>query len=125
MSDLLETLDPRFRPYAERFILHLRNHGYSVFVTSTYRSNKVQRGLYRDYLAGRRKLPAAPPGQSSHQRGLAFDALVNDYNPDLPLSSPTAAGQRLAGAIWERLGGRWGGRFSHPPDPVHFEARSG
>jgi LAS superfamily LD-carboxypeptidase LdcB len=104
----LSALDGRFRPYAERFILMLRYNGYQVQVTSTRRTRSQQRKLYREYVAGRRTLPAAPPGHSLHEAGLAFDAVI----------SPSA-GQSLAGSAWERLGGKWGGKS----DPVHFQAR--
>jgi len=107
-SASLGTLDPRFRPYAERFILMLGYNGFHTQLTSTRRSKKFQRYLYREYVAGRRTLPAAPPGHSMHELGLAFDLIVT---PE--------AGQPLAGQAWERLGGRWGGSR----DPVHFEAR--
>lgn len=104
----LAALDPSFRPYAERFIGMLRYNGYAVRVTSTRRSRAKQRRLYRKYLKGQSSLPAAPPGHSMHERGLAFDAVI----------SP-AAGQALAGSVWERLGGKWGGNA----DPVHFQPR--
>ena len=92
----------------------LQFNGYAVTVTRGRSSRATQKRLYRNFLAGKSKYPAAPPGHSLHERGLAFDMLV----------SPEA-GQRLAGEAWERLGGRWGGRFSSPPDPIHFEARMG
>lgn len=76
-------------------------------ITSTVRTHADQARLYRAWLArGKTGLPAAPPGRSNHQLGLAFD-MVADNLPGL-------------GALWESWGGKWGGRFN---DPVHFEAR--
>lgn len=80
-----------------------------AYLSSAVRSSKTQAALYADWVAGRRKLPAAPPGSSKHERGLAID-----------IGGLTASQQRQLGALWEGWGGRWGGRFSNP-DPVHFE----
>jgi LAS superfamily LD-carboxypeptidase LdcB len=64
--------------------------------------------LYRRYVAGQSKYPAAPPGRSYHNYGRAFD--VDDASP---------AQLAAMGQLWESWGGRWGGRFG---DPIHFEA---
>jgi LAS superfamily LD-carboxypeptidase LdcB len=84
-----------------------RANGHGLVVTSTRRSRTQQRRLYADYLAGKSKYPAAPPGSSAHELGRAFDAVIEPR-----------AWQDTYGALWERMGGRWGGRFG---DPVHFE----
>jgi hypothetical protein len=76
-------------------------------LTSTWRSPADQARLYEAFLRGEARYPAAPPGQSSHQFGRAFDYVA----PDEIL-------QQL-GALWESVGGRWGGRFG---DAIHFEA---
>lgn len=81
-------------------------NGLQPRITSVFRSRAVQARLYRNYLAGRSRWPAAPPGKSKHQYGLAFD-MVADNLPAL-------------GALWESWGGRWGGRFH---DDIHFELR--
>jgi hypothetical protein len=104
----LRTLEPDFRPIAAAFIRALERAGISVTVTSTRRSLDTQKKLYADYLAGRSKFPAAPPGQSTHGVGYAFD---------LHLTPPVYA---QAGRLWERIGLTWGGRFN---DPIHFDAR--
>jgi hypothetical protein len=65
--------------------------------------------LYRRFLAGQSRFPAAPPGNSAHELGLAFDLWVNDE------SQLTDLGQ-----VWESyFQGVWGGHFH---DPIHFEA---
>lgn len=91
------------RPYAQylyRVALYNQLH---PRVTSVYRSNQTQAILYARYRQGLTNLPAAPPGESKHQYGLAFD-MVTDDNASV-------------GALWQAMGGRWGGST----DPVHFE----
>jgi hypothetical protein len=73
-------------------------------VTSTFRSRSEQEALYRAFIArGRTGLPAAVPGQSTHEYGFAVDIVS---------SAPAALG-RLA----ECAGLKWAG----PADPVHFD----
>jgi hypothetical protein len=100
-------LVPELRPYAEALLNVLTEAGLAPTVTSTIRSTALQRRLYADYIAGRSKYPAAPPGSSAHEYGWAFDLSVND---DSYLAD--------AGDLWESWGGTWGGRFR---DPIHFE----
>ena len=71
-------------------------------VTSTLRSTSEQRRLFDRYQRGLSKFPAAPPGQSAHEYGLAFDLTCQD--------------QELAGRTWLEWGGFWS-----PADYVHFE----
>ena len=104
----LRSLDPKARPLAQAFVRALQRAGVKVVITSTRRSLDQQRKLYSNFLAGRSKYPAAPPGQSTHGLGLAFD---------LHLDPPLYA---EAGAIWESLGLTWGGRFK---DQIHFDFR--
>src|SRR5262249_33828017 len=82
-------------------------NGLQLRVTSTYRSEAEQSRLYSRMLQSAHRYPVAPPGDSAHQFGLAFDAIV------YPEEYLTALGQ-----LWESWGGIWGGRFQ---DPVHFE----
>lgn len=103
MSSSLTQLHPALRQYATAL---LRLGGARVKLTSVRRTRGVQAKLYRDYLAGRSKYPAAPPGRSMHELGRAFD-----------VTGPPALLKKL-GFIWESWGGRWGGRFG---DPIHFE----
>jgi hypothetical protein len=80
-------------------------HGMSI--TSVYRSRTLQARLYRRRQAGLHPYPVAPPGKSLHEQGLAWD-----------MTGDPAELRRL-GALWKRMGGRWGGDFR---DPIHFEA---
>jgi D-alanyl-D-alanine carboxypeptidase len=103
----LRTLEPELVPIARAFVAALKRVGYSnVVVTSVRRDASKQAKLYADYKAGRSRYPAAPPGRSTHGLGIAFDLHLepSDYS--------------VAGAIWESLGLRWGGRFG---DPIHFD----
>lgn len=104
----LDGLHPAMRAAAKALVAVAAANGLRPVVTSVRRSKASQARLYRNYLAGRSRFPAAPPGTSKHERGLAFDLVVTPES-------------RLAdlGALWESIGGRWGGRFG---DPVHFEA---
>jgi hypothetical protein len=74
-------------------------------ITSTMRSNSEQRRLYNRFLAGQAGYPVAPPGQSAHEYGLAFDMVV----------SPMEALADV-GATWQSWGGGW-----NPRDAIHFE----
>jgi hypothetical protein len=89
-------------PYAVYLYETAERYGLKPRVTSVWRSTQQQAVLYQRYRAGLSSLPAAPPGLSKHERGLAFDMVTSD---------PAAVG-----ALWRRMGGRW-----FPSDPVHFE----
>jgi hypothetical protein len=78
-----------------------------VQVTSTRRTSAEQSALYAAFLAGASKYPAAPPGQSYHEYGRAFDLYAEPWVLE------------ELGRVWESVGGTWGGRGS---DPIHFEA---
>lgn len=87
---------------------YLMNYFPERRVTSSYRTYSQQYYLYRRYLRGDSKYPAARPGTSMHEFGRAWD--VDDNDP--------GELERM-GLTWESWGGRWGGRFG---DPIHFEA---
>lgn len=96
-------LQPEMRARAVALVRGLRAAGWSVTVTSGYRSPAAQARLYAN--RARNPYPVAPPGCSWHQLGYAID-LVTDY-PD------------LAGAA-EEFGLYWAGAR----DPVHFQLPS-
>lgn len=97
-------LQPWLSPYADYLVgIGAR---YGVKVSSVRRTYAQQSRLYWRYITGQSQFPAAPPGQSLHEAGRAFD-LVADPRVLAYL-----------GAIWEAWGGRWGGRGR---DPIHFE----
>jgi len=110
------SLDYRVQPTADAFLRWLHDHGVRVTVTSTRRDRAEQQRLYDCYRKtgcsncrrGPGCFPAAAPGRSMHDQGFAFDVHMD----------PPVYAQ--AGAVWERMGFTWGGRFS---DPIHFDFR--
>jgi len=108
ISTTLKGLQPWLRPYAEWLVSAAPYAGAkSVRVTSVRRSRAQQQQLYNNYLAGRSSFPAAPPGRSKHEYGLAFDMVTE----------PFSALDTL-GAWWQQLGGEWS-----PTDRIHFAAK--
>lgn len=111
-------LAPGLVPYARYLLAVAEYNGLRVQVTSTLRTRGQQELLYQRYLQCRANnpgkatcLPAAVPGTSDHELGLAFDLVVNgDFN---------SSAQAALGRFWESIGGRWAGRA----DPVHFYVR--
>lgn len=104
MNRGLSALHPDLVPWA-RWLYSLWPYAQ---ITSTLRTREEQAALYSAYLAGGSRYPAAPPGQSMHEYGRAFD-----------LVAPVEILTQL-GAVWESVGGTWGGRDGS--DPIHFEA---
>jgi hypothetical protein len=113
----LRTLEPRVRGEAEEFT-RLLAQWMKVVVTSARRDRAQQEKLYRDFVSGRSKFPAAPPGQSTHGAGTAFDLQLDGISP--PKRGPYPWQYELAGLVWELMGYTWGGRFD---DPIHFDFR--
>ncbi len=108
MADV-RSLDARVEPIAS-YLLHLAiQAGLNPVVTSARRGYASQARLYRRAQRGESRYPAAPPGTSTHERGLAFDLVVS------PKSALTDLGR-----LWESWGFTWGGRFN---DPIHFDVR--
>jgi hypothetical protein len=108
MADL-RTLAPEFRPYAEALVIFARELDRTFLVSSARRSRMEQAQLYARYRAGRSRLPAAPPGSSLHELGLAVDIVrpgVDPHRDEL---------LEFLGAEWHSIGGAWS-----PSDPVHF-----
>lgn len=105
MSASLDDLVPELRDAAKQLVQLCGESGLLPQVTSVLRSRSEQTRLYRAYLQGRQGFPVAPPGQSAHEYGWAFDLTV----------SPMEALADV-GAVWNSWGGFWG-----PGDAVHFE----
>jgi len=103
-------LQPWVQPYAQYLYDVALYNGMSPVVTSTYRSDQRQAVLYERWKRGLSDLPAAPPGKSLHNHGLAFD-LVADRG-----AGYNSVQQRQLGAFWSSMGGGW-----FESDPVHFQ----
>lgn len=109
MADVRE-LQPWLVPYAQYLLDVAAYNRLPVQVTSTRRSSVAQARLYQRWLAGLSDLPAAPPGSSLHELGLAMDLVVaGDWR---------GPSQAALGAFWQSMGGLW-----TPKDPVHFYVR--
>lgn len=107
---VFDGLVPALRPAANALFKVASDAGYRPRVTSVRRSLAEQTVLWNRYQRGESDLPAAPPGTSQHEHGLAFDmVVVNNYR---------SREQAALGALWRSWGGRW-----EPSDPVHFFVR--
>jgi LAS superfamily LD-carboxypeptidase LdcB len=102
----LSGLNPEVAGRVRTALERARAAGLSVTIVSTYRSIREQQRLYDAWLArGRRGLPAAVPGRSTHNYGYAVDVAV-------------AGGQlQRFVRIAECAGLKWAGAR----DPVHFD----
>ena len=110
MADL-NSLDYRLVPGAKWIHRIGTNDDGRLVVTSARRSIAKQAELRSKWERGLSKIPANRPGTSLHEYGLAFDLARIGIDP---LTDPLLA---ALGALWERVGGRWGGIR----DPVHFQ----
>lgn len=108
------SLDPEFRPLVEHLLSVARDAGHRVLVASARRSWADQNRLYQAWLAGRSPLPALPPGQSLHEKGLAVDLNIIG-EPAIKDGVPNPNLAEL-GSWWRSWGHPWS-----PKDPVHFQ----
>lgn len=106
-AEIVNGLDPALRPVALRHREETLTAGDPFRFLSGLRSRSQQGALKADPT---RTTPAAPAGTSKHEVGGAYD-----------LERQSARVEARVGAIGERLGLRWGGRFQPKPDPNHFE----
>jgi hypothetical protein len=106
----LDELRADVRPWAYALMDAAHRAGWAPKVSSVFRSAEYQKRVYARYKAGLSAYPAAPPGSSQHERGLAFD-----LHPNLGI-----ARLRVLGAAWRKAGFTWGGEFA---DPIHFDFR--
>lgn len=83
--------------------------GKSVEIVSGLRTAEQQQKLYEDYVSGKSRFPAAPPGRSRHESGSAVD---------VPLATANAL---------DRMGllSKYGLSRPVPGDPIHIQGASG
>lgn len=99
-SRALSGLVPWLRPYAAALTAHFPQ----LQITSVRRSRTEQLKLWNN--RARNPYPVAPPGQSLHEYGLAWDMV----GPPAMLAA--------AGRVWNSWGGHWS-----DVDRIHFEVR--
>ena len=99
----LSRVHPFLRKIARNLPRVAARLGFSVRITSGWRSYATQAKLYRDYINGISAYPANPPGHSKHEKGLALDILSDNTNALVNLLTSV-------GLIW-----------AGPRDPIHFE----
>lgn len=125
MADL-NTLEPWLVPYADYLfrvgrwyneVYDWGRGGGPLVVTSARRTPADQFHLYQEFLRGNSQIPAAPPGKSLHERGLAFDMARLGIDP---FEDPLLA---FLGEIWVEMGGTYGGQWGGGGDPVHYQAK--
>lgn len=110
MADL-NTLQPALVPWAKWIYALGKYYDGRLVVTSAFRSSGKQAELYWKWRTGQSTIPAAPPCQSYHNYGLAFDMArlgVDPHRDELLL---------WLQEVWKIYGGRVGGI----KDPVHFQ----
>lgn len=96
-----------FKDYVDRWLRDLRDAGVSPRITSGFRTHVEQKRLYDRAQSGASPFPAAPPGASFHEAGLAIDLVWNSLE-DINLGIESAPDY---GLVWAGAG-----------DPVHFQA---
>jgi len=112
MADL-RTLKPWLQPWARWIYDYGRTFNSKLVVTSARRDSTKQQQLRFDYLSGKSKIYAAPPGTSRHEFGEAFDLASVGIDPFEDWTLP------WLGYYWQYYGGLYGGTS----DPVHFGVR--
>jgi hypothetical protein len=114
----LNSLHPFFRDQIITLIEKCKTKGIELAVVETYRTPAKQ----REYKTMGRKYTSSSAGQSRHQYGLAVD--VVPVVDSIAVWENTTLWRKI-GAIGERIGLRWGGRWRNPYDPGHFEWTGG
>lgn len=105
----LSRLQPAFRQQLTAFLSRVSGSGIRYRVTSTYRTRAEQTRLWRLWQSGRSRYPAAAPGRSAHEYGVAADVVFGARGQvESPLEAVVSMA-REAGLVW-------GGAA----DPVHF-----
>jgi peptidoglycan L-alanyl-D-glutamate endopeptidase CwlK len=113
----IKNLHPDVKNTFRQFISDIQKEtGYTVVITSGYRSFANQASLYAQNNSN------AKPGYSFHNYGLALDINAVKNGSWLRKSSPVQQWKNSGIIdIADRMGLRWGGRFNGYTDNVHFD----
>lgn len=118
MGTSIDSLLPALQPYARELVNQASFAGLSPRITSTRRTFWEQSRLYARRVRGQSAYPAALPGTSAHERGEAFDLVLDAFGPDR--GSYEALAESGVGPLWRSWGGIWGAE----KDPIHFQLPS-
>lgn len=122
-SRKIEDLHPYVAKLCRAFVAACKKDGIDILITSTWRDNAAQNALYAQ---GRtkpgKKVTNAKAGQSFHNYKLAFDfvPIVNGKAQWNDLAT-----FKRAGAIGERLGLDWAGRWISFKELAHLQWSGG
>ena len=122
-SRKIEDLHPYVAKLCRAFVAACKKEGIDILITSTWRDNESQNALYAQ---GRtkpgKKVTNAKAGQSFHNYKLAFDfvPIVNGKAQWNDLAT-----FKRAGAIGERLGLDWAGRWVSFKELAHLQWSGG
>lgn len=105
----IAALSPEIQDAAFYLVYIVRTAGFPLQITSSVRTRSEQAALVA---SGRSRTPLSP-----HLKGQAFDVDIHGLDRD---QIPMWFWEQL-GWLGEYLGFRWGGRWSDPWDPGHFE----
>lgn len=83
------------------------------------RLSPSQKALAVEQAGKRAYYRVSPFGRTFHSRGAAFDIRITTTAPGLTF----AQSYKVLGDYAPQIGLRWGGNFSAPADPFHFEDR--
>jgi hypothetical protein len=119
-KQLIQQLDPRFRPQVTELMARAIAAGLRPGITESYRSQQRQNELYEQ---GRTKPGSKVTGtrESLHTARLAVDIYQLDENGEIDLSPEPGFYENMS-RIANRLGITWGGNWPTPDRP-HFQYR--
>jgi peptidoglycan L-alanyl-D-glutamate endopeptidase CwlK len=126
----MEGLNPALKIKAEKILTAMALLGFPMFAASGRRSAAEQAALYAQ---GRTKpgrivtnADGSPGRESLHQLGRALDcAFVDDPNTEKIETWDSRQPWDLYGLMAEKLGLRWGGRWTRISDRPHIELPPG
>ncbi len=112
----VKLLRPEMQVKVYQMFLHAKEKGWTMTITSGYRSTQKQTYLYNEWKAGRYDVPVvAKPGTSRHEFGCAVDISVTCNG----VSSSEIEAEM--GRYGKSIGLRWGGDWGSKRENWHFD----